>query len=174
MLASRLAPRGSCFKCGVAIKKKRKYCNDCLKTPYKIKESTKSLTDQGLKYCPKCNTNHPLDDFWIANIKRNKEGLYRSSYCKNCQSKLSKQRYRDIKQKWIDYKGGKCTICGYNSCQAALEFHHLDPKLKDFNVSRFHSIKKTDEDKILQELDKCILLCSNCHRELHFNIGLDD
>ena len=63
----------------------------------------------------------------------------------------------------IDYKGGKCQICGYNKCANALEFHHLDPTLKDFTISggtrSFNSLKS--------EVDKCILVCSNCHREIH-------
>jgi predicted HNH restriction endonuclease len=53
--------------------------------------------------------------------------------------------------------------CGYNKCQAALDFHHLIPEHKDVNIA--HS--KRTFDKLRPELDKCILLCSNCHRELH-------
>lgn len=68
-----------------------------------------------------------------------------------------------IKEKSIIYKGGKCLICGYNKTNKALEFHHLNPLEKDFTISggtkSFNSIKK--------ELDKCILVCSNCHREIH-------
>ena len=70
---------------------------------------------------------------------------------------------RAVKRNLIEYKGGKCQICGYNRCQEALEFHHLDPQEKDFTISggtkSFESLKP--------EVDKCMLLCANCHREIH-------
>lgn len=70
---------------------------------------------------------------------------------------------RGIKAQAVKYKGGRCEICGYDKCMDALDFHHLSPKEKDFNISggtkSFESIKP--------ELDKCILVCANCHREIH-------
>ena len=73
---------------------------------------------------------------------------------------------RKFKQECVDYKGGKCCRCGYKKCLGALEFHHRDPSQKDFAVG---SIKKeTLTDKIKSELDKCDLLCSNCHKEEHY------
>lgn len=69
----------------------------------------------------------------------------------------------------IDYKGGKCVECGYNKCNSALEFHHTDPNEKDFTIS---SNKNLSFKKIKKELDKCILLCSNCHREKHEKIKI--
>ena len=70
---------------------------------------------------------------------------------------------REVKRKLIEYKGGKCQVCGYNRCQEALEFHHLDSSQKDFTISggtkSFESLKP--------EVDKCILVCANCHREIH-------
>jgi len=71
---------------------------------------------------------------------------------------------KNKKQALINYKGGKCFICGYNKCNSALEFHHKDPNEKDFTLSNHYG--KTVED-IKKELDKCDLLCSNCHREVH-------
>lgn len=57
---------------------------------------------------------------------------------------------------------GGCKICGYNKCLEALEFHHIDSKQKDGNISRIRNV-----DKLNKEIDKCVLLCSNCHREFH-------
>ncbi len=71
------------------------------------------------------------------------------------------------KQKCIDYKGGKCEKCGYKKCNSALEFHHLDPSKKDFGISQ-NGMPRSWE-KVQKELDKCILICSNCHKELHYN-----
>ncbi len=71
------------------------------------------------------------------------------------------------KEKAVEYKGGKCVICEYNKCVSALEFHHLDPSKKDFTLSKNMC---TAWDKIKDELDKCILVCANCHREIHENL----
>lgn len=64
----------------------------------------------------------------------------------------------------IEYKGGKCERCGYNKSMRALEFHHLDPSEKDFGISK--QINRNIDD-LKKEVDKCILLCSNCHAEIH-------
>lgn len=74
------------------------------------------------------------------------------------------KRYRHkVKLEAIKYKGGCCKICNYSKCINALEFHHLDPNEKEFTLSQ--GIKSWNRVKI--ELDKCILLCANCHREVH-------
>lgn len=70
------------------------------------------------------------------------------------------------KIKLIEMKGGGCEICGYNKNLSALEFHHTDPSLKDFNLDS-RKLSNTTWNKILEESNKCILLCSNCHKELH-------
>lgn len=62
-------------------------------------------------------------------------------------------------------KGSGCIICGYNRCDKALEFHHKDPSIKEHIVSAFRSI-----ESMKAEAAKCIVLCSNCHRELHAGI----
>ena len=71
---------------------------------------------------------------------------------------------RKLKARAIEYKGGKCSLCGYNRCNAALEFHHLDPKQKGFGLSRSGITRSWDS--IRHELDKCVLICANCHREV--------
>lgn len=63
-------------------------------------------------------------------------------------------------------RGGKCVRCGYDKCIKALEFHHLDPSKKDFTISNDH-FKLIDA---INESKKCILICSNCHKELHDNL----
>ena len=64
----------------------------------------------------------------------------------------------------VEYKGGKCCVCGYNKCIEALEFHHLDPSQKDFQISG----NSKSFEHLKQEVDKCILVCSNCHKEIHY------
>lgn len=80
---------------------------------------------------------------------------------------LKRRRHR-IKEELVNYKGGKCEICGYNKCIAALDFHHLDPKEKDFGIAQSSSYKNMNILK--SEIDKCILVCANCHREIHAGI----
>lgn len=75
-----------------------------------------------------------------------------------------------IKEKAVEYKGGKCSNCGYNKCIWAFEFHHLDPSEKDFGISKYSTLSW---NRIKVELDKCIMLCANCHRELHYEIYLN-
>ena len=69
-----------------------------------------------------------------------------------------------MKLKAIDYKGGECVLCGYKKCIRALNFHHLDPSKKIFALSSGNT-KSWEKMKI--EIDKCILVCSNCHAEIH-------
>jgi hypothetical protein len=73
---------------------------------------------------------------------------------------------KNTKTRMVLSFGGICGICGYDKCQSALEFHHIDPKKKDFD---FRSICRS-WDKIVDELQKCIMVCANCHREIHENI----
>lgn len=73
---------------------------------------------------------------------------------------------KDIKLKLISIKGGCCKLCGYNKSISALTFHHIDPKEKLFCLDRAHLYKK-HINEILIEVEKCDLLCFNCHMELH-------
>ena len=78
------------------------------------------------------------------------------------------QKLRGLKRKYsaILEKGGKCQICGYNKNISALEFHHRNPKEKYFTLDiRAFANKRLNLIKV--ELEKCDLLCSNCHKELH-------
>lgn len=85
---------------------------------------------------------------------------------KKPKSRITKNNQRKLwtlneKRKSIKYKGGKCIVCGYDKCEAALEFHHLDPKMK-IGIKDHLSFKNS-----ISELDKCVLLCCRCHREFH-------
>lgn len=67
---------------------------------------------------------------------------------------------------YIQILGGSCSIYGYKKNFAALEFHHFNPSDKDFQLDS-RRLSNTNMESIKQELKKCILLCANCHRELH-------
>jgi DNA-binding CsgD family transcriptional regulator len=76
--------------------------------------------------------------------------------------KLKYYRHK-LKEMSVNYKGGCCEICGYDKCINALEFHHKDPKEKDFSPSG----KSYSWERVKNEIEKCILVCANCHREIH-------
>jgi len=68
-----------------------------------------------------------------------------------------------LKEKAVEYKGGMCECCGYDRAIEALEFHHRNPKEKDFSPSG----KSISWERMKKEIDKCIMVCANCHREIH-------
>lgn len=75
------------------------------------------------------------------------------------------KRRKQIRLKAIKHLGGKCTLCGYSKYPEVLEFHHKNPKQKDFNISLKGHCRSWN--RVEEEIKKCILLCANCHRELH-------
>ena len=76
-----------------------------------------------------------------------------------------KKRRKKIRKMAVEYKGGRCQICGYDRCPEAMEFHHFDNDKKDFGISQKGYTRSWK--KVKAELDKCIMLCANCHREVH-------
>jgi hypothetical protein len=74
-------------------------------------------------------------------------------------------RRKKLKLLALEYKGNKCTFCGYDRCSSALEFHHLEKSNKHFGISQKGFSRSWT--KVKAELNKCILVCSNCHKEIH-------
>lgn len=100
--------------------------------------------------------NHGLTEF----IKR-ADGYFR---CRKCAIEAVSKRRRNNKLALVEYKGGKCEICGYDKCIEALSFHHLDPSKKDFGIGSGDTVSLK---RLKDEADKCILVCNNCHAEIH-------
>lgn len=125
----------------------------------KNKEKYIRLINDGEAFCSKCEKNKPIDEFY--NTEKSIKNHY--PYCKSCSNIISVKRQRDIKLKCLKYKGGCCVFCGYDKYYGALEFHHINPKEKDFTIA----VSCKSFNNLLNELDKCILVCSNCHKELH-------
>lgn len=145
----------NCIVCGKeinAIKSTKKYCSRFCQDKA-LNERRKNNTLNLPKYCIICGT-----EFEIKNKAANKR-----QYCYNClpEGQIATRSYyiNLIKQKY----GGKCKLCGYNKCVTALEFHHLDINEKEGIVSNSYGTV----EKSLIEAEKCILVCSNCHREIH-------
>ena len=112
----------------------------------------------GVRTCSKCGVEKDLRDFYKYKTGRP------HSWCKACLSAGVVRKQRELKIQAIQYKGGKCLDCGTMPHPAAMSFHHRDPSNKDFNIS--HARTKT-LDAVRDELDKCDLLCKNCHAIRH-------
>jgi|WetSurMetagenome_2_1015567.scaffolds.fasta_scaffold355367_1 hypothetical protein len=87
---------------------------------------------------------------------------------KKSTAKYVSARRRVLRERAIEHRGGKCWICGYNKTVWALEFHHVNPENKLFNLTCNFTRSMA---KVLAESEKCALLCANCHREVEAGIS---
>lgn len=94
---------------------------------------------------------------------------YKKPYMGTSRKHSNKHYYREkryaIKKQLVELKGGECVKCGYKKSLRALQFHHTDPNEKEFVLGNIRVIN----EKVMKELEKCILVCANCHSELHDN-----
>lgn len=111
----------------------------------------------GKKQCTRCKEWKPHEVFGT-------KGKYKQGYCPPCLYQYQASRWQGRKKKAVELMGGACSRCGYCRNYSALEFHHMDPNEKDFD---FNVGRRRSWDKMVEELKKCVLLCSNCHREEH-------
>ncbi|HEY1457597.1 MAG TPA: hypothetical protein VGF15_03665 [Solirubrobacteraceae bacterium] len=88
-------------------------------------------------------------------------GYYR---CRRCRQEAVVRRRRKVKRILVAEMGGCCKLCGYSSCPAALEFHHLDPDVKQFGIAQKGMARSIE--RLRTEVLKCVLLCANCHAEV--------
>ena len=120
------------------------------------------------KTCSKdCKSAYLKSDYMCVGCgETNSKNFYSKSKsnCKSCHNKKIIQKRQNLLRVARELLGNKCSICGYNKCNAALEFHHTT-KDKEFNIAGARFGWK----KLKDEINKCILLCSNCHREHHQN-----
>jgi hypothetical protein len=84
-------------------------------------------------------------------------------------SESVKKWRKTTKDRIIKAMGGSCVCCGYNRYTGALELHHKDPNKKDFSIGSIRASIKSWE-RIVKELKNCVLVCSNCHKEIHGGI----
>lgn len=110
------------------------------------------------KKCPVCSEIKSISEFYET-----KNRIH--SWCKKCLCENQSRRWVERKIEAMKLFDSKCGKCGYCKNYAALEFHHIDPKEKD---SSWTKMRELPWDKIIKELKKCVLLCSNCHREEHW------
>lgn len=97
--------------------------------------------------------------------KNNKDKfrVYNRKWKEANKEKVKRLERERIQRVMAELKAGGCVLCGYNKCIAALDLHHVDPSVKENKISQIKN--KKDRDR---EAAKCIVLCSNCHREYHY------
>ena len=115
------------------------------------------------KTCTKCGTEHPTSYFWKQS--KAKDGL--NTWCKSCITDGMREGARKRKREAIELLGGKCQRCSGVFHPAVYDFHHKDPTEKETSIAILLQSYAVDHYKVQQELEKCILLCSNCHRVVH-------
>ena len=129
------------------------------------------------KLCTKCGKVKPISEF--GKNKSKKDGL--QSHCKECVKEYKKKHYSENKEYYLekartyrqkcredlnDYKNTlKCSICGEDRWWV-LDFHHLDPSEKESTVANL--AHNGSIQKVKNEIEKCIVLCANCHRDEHY------
>lgn len=116
-----------------------------------------------MKTCPICKKEYPetVEYFYVRPKRSDLAG-----YCRFCANNLATKRItlqrQELKKEAISLKGGKCSICGFNKSIWSLSFHHLDQNKKDYQISNIKSL-----ERLKSEINKCILVCTNCHQEIH-------
>jgi predicted transcriptional regulator len=130
---------------------------------YIIRKEKSQEILSGYKTCPKCKIKMELNK---ENFYFKKNGSFHY-WCKKCNDIESLKKQRQMKINSVNYKGGKCCICGYNKYVGSMDFHHIDPSKKDFSISQ---LRTYSWEKIKLELDKCMLVCKNCHGEIHSRV----
>lgn len=149
---------GACKYCKKPIKTTSRFCS---KTCKKLHLEKKRLIkmNQSTKKCPLCEKELPNTGKFFA-----KKGKWLQSYCRKCQIISDIKRQAQKKRDLVKIMGGCCVLCKYNNHFGSLDFHHLDPSEKEFGIG--HS-KNLSLKKLIEEAKKCILVCKNCHHEIH-------
>jgi len=117
------------------------------------------------KQCRRCLEVFPLTKEYFYSNGYTPNGTQKwKPTCKHCESIERKDLFDAIVSEVFPKLS--CVVCRYDRCTKAIEFHHLNPKEKEFNISKM-SCTRINKDNLILELKKCIPLCANCHREFH-------
>jgi hypothetical protein len=157
-----------CFREKERNAKLEKYLKTDIERANRIIERRNKIKNRGEtpidnKWCYSCEEYKHNDEFSPYNLTHN-------GCCRECSSMNDIQRNRLLKLKAIKYLGGKCNRCNYIGHYSAYDFHHLNYLEKEFDWGKG---RKKTFDKIKPELNKCILLCKNCHAVVHTKLNND-
>lgn len=143
-------PEGNCLSCQSPVLTKAYFCSE---------ECSKNIVHLT---CKVCKRNLPVnnDNFHIYDLTG-----FKYDTCKSCTNSIKKSDNRESKRALVKLGGGECVICGYDKSPLAMSFHHIDPSTKSFDIGARKLEKET-----LDEIKKCILVCNNCHFEIHHGL----
>lgn len=129
----------------------------------------KKLRTHPQAFCKTCGKKlvNPQSSFCRTCAALSRKGHSKYGIPYTTHSDYISSRRKAIRDELIEYKGGQCIKCGYHKYSGALQFHHLNPSQKEFTISARTNRSKQE---LYEEVDKCILICSNCHQELHQHI----
>lgn len=113
------------------------------------------------KICSKCHIEQPLNNYHKNGFDKNGQQKYRG-YCKTCANQIEMNRYWQ-KRAVVDELRSVCQKCG-ETRSYVIDFHHKDKNEKEITIGRM----KRGIDSLKREIDKCVCLCANCHREFHY------
>jgi hypothetical protein len=113
------------------------------------------------KVCSKCGVEKSVTEYHKNGFDRQGNQKYRG-YCKECANKRETERYWE-KRAFVDAQRTCCIKCG-ETRSYVLDFHHIDSDNKDFTIGK---MKRGSTEVLQAEIDKCVCLCANCHREFH-------
>lgn len=123
--------------------------------------ATRAVKAAGKATVMRTCAEHGVTEFWLEG-----RGYYR---CKRCRMERVSRRRRRIKLILVAEAGGRCAVCGYDRCVAALHFHHVDPSTKRFHLSMQGATRSLTAARA--EMEKCALLCANCHAEVESGLA---
>lgn len=149
-------------------------CEACKAYNYSVQKNSRAKA----AYKKQWVKDHPdkVEEYWKRCRNKNREAINARGRERNKREDVREKRNADRrnwaareKQKAVDYKGGKCCVCGYDSCLACLDFHHPDPTQKNgYGTGALKAHWSFEKNK--SELDKCVLVCVRCHREIHAGV----
>ena len=156
-----------------------KKCGNGLPIRIQVGDKTRYVSNRRV-YCFDCSPlgGHNTRILDQQDYREHKRGSWNDNPCSICFKPLGKSNgkvcrscqvtswRRRLKLKAVEYKGGSCQCCGFNKYVVSLEFHHRDPAQKDFSIAGL----TRSWERIRNELDKCLLVCANCHAAIHANL----
>jgi len=121
-----------------------------------------------MKTCKCCKINKEIESFYKNGVsKKSGKQLYKP-ICKECYLSFIEEKRSHVKNLIIEQLGYySCKICGYNKSSRALHLHHIDSSTKEKSVSDMWS---QSDEQIKKEISKCVIVCANCHAEIHEGI----
>lgn len=153
------------------INRRYKVCKQCKCVARKEREKSNPDTlKKAQEYRAQYYEEHKekYKDYWATQADKRK--AIQHKYLKTHYKKIQlghRTRKQQIKEQYIEFFGGVCEVCKQPHEWYQYDFHHINPEEKEYNVCSMFSMT---EDKIKKEMSKCILVCANCHRKVHYEL----